>query len=112
MKTARDGLYRALPTLTGVRDTSHHLEDRVRARDRRGKDLVLKPVTNTLINAPQGGVLLLGNLNGNRYGSTMEDGAYGEVEVSARSLASAQSAIQKSIDAFSWKPPKHHIPDR
>lgn len=110
--TAHDDFYRRLPTLTGVRDTSHHLEDRARGRNRRGKALALKPVMNTMVNAPGGGVLIIGSLNGNRYGSTMEDGSYGEVEVSAQSLAAAQSAIQTSIDALHWRPPKHHVPYR
>lgn len=110
--TAHDDFYRLLPTLTGVRDTSHHLEDRARGRDRRGKALALKPVMNNMVNAPGGGVLIIGSLNGNRYGSTMEDGSYGEVEVSAQSLGVAQAAIQTSIDAFHWRPPQHHVPYR
>jgi len=110
--TARDEFYRSLPTLTGVRDTSHHLEDRARRRDRRGRQIALKPVENNMISAPGGGVLILGNLNGNRYGSTMEDGSFGEVEVSVESLDLARKAIQACIDAFSWRPPRHHVPSR
>lgn len=109
--TARDDFYRSLPTLTGVRDTSHHLEDRARGRNRRGKPLAIKPVVNNAINAP-GGALILDNLNGNQYGSTMEDGSFGEVEVSVQSLDVARSAIQSCIDAFSWRPPRHHVPFR
>lgn len=109
--TARDDYYRSLPTLTGVRDTSHHLEDRARRRDRRGRQIALKPVVNNMISAP-GGALILDNLNGNRYGSTMEDGSFGEVEVSVQSLELARTAIQACIDAFSWRPPRHHVPSR
>jgi hypothetical protein len=108
---ARDDFYRSLPTLTGVRDTSHHLEDRARRRDRRGRQIALKPVATNMISAP-GGALILDNLNGNRYGSTMEDGSFGEVEVSVQSLELARTAIQACIDAFNWKPPRHHVPSR
>ncbi len=66
---------------------------------------------NKLAIAPEG-VLILGSLNGNKYGSTMENGFYGEVEVSVQSLELARMAIQTCIDAFSWKPPKHHVPFR
>jgi len=38
-----------------------------------------------MIHAP-GGVLALNNLNGSRYGSTMNDGHYGEVDVSPESM--------------------------
>lgn len=109
VKTARGDFYRGLPDLTGVRDTSHHLEDRARGRDRRGKRLALKPVMSGGINAP-GGALILGNLTNNRYGSTKEDGSFGEVEVSAQSLELARSAIQTCIDALKWRAPMHHVP--
>jgi hypothetical protein len=108
---ARDDFYGKLPDLTGVRDTSHHLEDRARGRDRRGKPLAIKPVMNTAIHAP-GGALILSNLNGNRYGSTMEDGSFGEIEVSAQSLELARLAIQTCIEAFTWRPSRHHEPFR
>jgi len=111
VKTAREDFDRSLPTLTGVRDTTHHPEDRARRRDRRGRHIAIKPVMSNMISAP-GGALILDNLNGNRYGSTMEDGSFGEVEVSAQSLDLARSAIQSCIDAFSWRPPRHHIPFR
>jgi hypothetical protein len=97
------------PTLKGVRDSSHHLEDRVRGRDRRGKPLDLKPVDNAMVRAP-GGALILGSLNNNRYGSTTDDGSYGEVEVSGESLDIARSAIQRVLDGFSWTGPKRHVP--
>jgi hypothetical protein len=109
--TARDDFYRNLPTLTDVRDTSHHLEDRARGLDRRGHALALKPVMNTAINAP-GGALILNNLNGSQFGSTIGDGSFAEVNVSANSLDLAKSAIQSCIDAFTWRPSKHHVPFR
>ena len=111
VSAAHDEFYREFPSLTGVRDSSHHLEDRVRGRDRRGRPLALKPVDNSMVHAP-GGALILGSLNGNRYGSTMEDGSYGELEVSTGSLDAARLAIQKAIDSFSWMGPKRHTPHR
>lgn len=109
--TARDDFYRNLPTLTDVRDTSHHLEDRARGLDRRGNALALKPVFNRAISAP-GGALILNNLNGSRFGSTIGDGSFAEVDVSVQSLDFARSAIQTCIDAFTWRPSKHHVPYR
>lgn len=68
----------AFPDLRGVRDTAQHPEDRARGLDRNKKPLNLKPVANTMINAP-GGVLIMNSLNGSKYGATMTDGHYGEV---------------------------------
>jgi len=69
----------------------------------------LKPVDNQLVRAP-GGVLILESLIGNRFGSTMADGEYGEVSVTPASLAAANQLVQMSIEAFRWKGPPYHWP--
>lgn len=98
------------PNLKGVRDSEQHREDRGRGLDRKGKPLNLKPINNNMISAPGGGILASGNLNGNRYGNTMEDGSYVEVEVSPASLRQAQECIQGIIDELAWRGPKRHYP--
>jgi hypothetical protein len=108
--TARDGYGQALPDLIDVRDTAHHLEDRARGLDRRRNPLVLQPVNNGFIHAPNGGFVGLGNLNHNRLGYTASDGHYREVEVSAQSVTAAQTAIQQALDAFSWRGPGRTAP--
>ena len=71
------------PDVRGVRNTAQHLEDRSRGlgAGRSPRPLVLQPVENFLVNAP-GGALVLDALIGNRFGCTMADGHYGEVEIS------------------------------
>lgn len=93
----------AFPHLQEVRNTSHHQEDRVRRLGKGGKPLDMKPLDNSFISAPGGGVLVLNSLNGNRYGCTMADGHYGEVEVSDRSLLSAAHLLQRVLDTFDWR---------
>jgi hypothetical protein len=100
----------SFPDLKGVRDSEQHREDRGRGLDRKGNPLNLKPIDNNMISAPGGGVLALGNLNGNRYGNTLDDGSYGEVEVSPASLREAQVCIQGIIDELAWNGPKRHYP--
>lgn len=97
------------PSLKGVRDSEQHIEDRVRGLGRKQKQLKLKPVNNSLIKA-DGGVLALGNLNGNKFGSTMADGHYGEVEVSIDSLNFVRDSIQKILDSFNWRGSKRFYP--
>lgn len=106
----RDQFYRMLPDLTGVRDTSHHLEDRVQWLDRNRKKLTPMPVMNDAVHAPDGGVLILNSLNDNRFGCTMNNGEFGEVEVSVETTKVAQLAIQGILDAFSWKGPRRYEP--
>lgn len=106
---ARDGYAQALPDLVHVRDTAHHIEDRARGLDRNRNPLVLQPVNNGSINAP-GGAVVLSSLCDDRLGYTASDGSLREVEISAQSVAAAQTAIQQSLDAFSWRGPSQTIP--
>ena len=72
--------------------------------------IVAQPIVSNVIHAPGGGVIVLDMLDNNRYGGTLADGAYGEVEISAASVASAQQLIQQVFDAFSWRGPRQHGP--
>lgn len=99
----------AVPALRGVRNSSAHHEDRTRGLGPGGKPLTLKAVDNPLARAP-GGVLIMESLIGDRFGSTMADGEYGEVSVTPATLTSASQLAQASIDAFRWKGAPHHWP--
>ncbi|WP_295959869.1 hypothetical protein [Rhodoferax sp.] len=100
------------PDLRGVRNTVQHLEDRSRGlgAGKNPQPLDLKPITNSLINAPDGGVLVLNSLNGSRYGSTMADGHYGEVDVSLDSMGRLQKIIEGVLQSFKWRGAKQHAP--
>jgi hypothetical protein len=101
------------PTLVAVRDSAHHPEDRVRGvRGGRGEEtpIVAQPILSDVIHAPSGGVIVLDMLINNRYGGTLADGTFGEVEISVATVAGAQQVIQKVLDAFSWRGPRQHKP--
>jgi len=105
------------PSLRGVRNTAHHLEDRSRGLekvDRNGKKHKLKnqPIENSFIHAPEGGVLIINSLNGNNYGSTMADGHYGEVDISIDSLSKLRNILDETINAFEWTGPASVYPSR
>lgn len=106
---AYDAYETALPYLISVRDSAHHTEDRARGLDRRGRPLVLQPINNRLIHAPNG-ALALSNLSGNMLGYTASDGHYREIEISTTSVRAAQSAIQQVLDALTWRGPVRTIP--
>lgn len=99
------------PNLRGVRNTSQHLEDRSRGlgAGKNPQPLELKPIANNIINAP-GGALVLNCLNGSKYGSTMADGHYGEIDVSPESMQKLQYILQELLSLFSWRGPKQHAP--
>jgi hypothetical protein len=99
----------AFPNLVSVRDSAHHVEDRVQGKARK-RQIDLKPVANRAISAPTGGVLVVDMLNDNRYGGTLADGTYGEVEVSAASVAIVQQCLQRVLDGYRWSGPSEHLP--
>lgn len=107
---ASDLLLELMPNLRGVRNSVAHNEDRSRGLKREGRPLELKPVENKLVSAPRGGVLILESLNDNRFGSTMADGHYGEVEVSRRVLDAACNIVQSIFNAYHWKGVAQHVP--
>lgn len=102
----------SFPNLRGVRNTTQHLEDRARGlgAGRNPQPLVLKPITNDLINALDGGVLVLNSLNGSKYGCTMSDGHYGEIDVSPESMQHLQAVLQELLELFKWRGPRQHAP--
>jgi hypothetical protein len=100
----------AFPHLRGVRNTAQHLEDRAQSLGANGKPLNLKPIDNSMVKAPAGGVLMLGCLNDSKYGSTMSDGHYGEVDVSPESMDMLREILQAVLDSFSWKGSRQHEP--
>lgn len=97
------------PDLRGVRNSAQHQEDRARGLGVRGAKIDLKPINNTLVKAP-GGALMLNCLNGSKYGSTMADGHYGEVDVSSESMERLQSVLIEVLNCFKWSGPKRHLP--
>lgn len=97
------------PALVHVRDSSHHVEDRVQGK-RRDKRIDPQPLSNGAVHAPNGGVLIVDMLDGRRYGGTLGDGSYGEVEVCAATVAAAQASVQRILDAFDWTGPSMHLP--
>lgn len=100
------------PHLRGVRNTAQHLEDRARGlgAGQNPQPLDLKPITNSSINAPGGGGLFLNSLIDSRYGSTMSDGHYGEIDVSADSMQHLQHILDGVLQSFKWRGPKQHAP--
>lgn len=99
VRTQSANFYSRFPELKGVRDTIEHIEDRIRGLARNNQPL-----------GPEGGGLWLSNLRDNRFGCTMSDGHYGEVEISAKSLSLLGECIQKVINSFRWKGHRTHYP--
>lgn len=100
----------AFPVLKEIRDSAHHIEDRGRGVDKRGRPLDLKPVYNGIVHAPSGGVLLLSNLRGNKLGYTLGEGSHGEIAISPENMEEVAAIFQSVIDAFPWKGRPRQIP--
>jgi hypothetical protein len=101
----------------GIRDTSHHLEDRVRGKGRTGKggrqpDIEPQPMSIPgHFNSSEGAMIALESFMGpRRFGSTTADGVYREIEVSEVWLIHAASIVQAVLDAYQWEGWAHRPP--
>lgn len=99
-----------VPNVRAVRNTTAHESERALRRGPGGKPITLQPINNQMISAQGGGALVLNSLNNNRYGCTMADGHYGEVEVSADSLIATAELVQGTLDAFQWSGSERRSP--
>jgi hypothetical protein len=100
----------AFPGLKQVRDSAHHLEDRMRRQDRKGARFTPKAIRTPGFYSVEGG-LFVRNLDGNSLLFTGQDGGHYSVAITAESLRIGQSAIQRVIDTFEWSGPTRKVPD-
>ncbi|ENK7103022.1 hypothetical protein AB3Y58_000655 [Enterobacter kobei] len=99
------------PNLRDVRNSAQHLEDRARGlgAGKIPKPLVLQPMDNGFVVAPQG-ALMLSNLFGTKLGYTMANGHYGEVDISEESMSKITIILQEVFNSFPWKGFPQHLP--
>lgn len=107
---ARKKFLRNFPSLRQIRNSAHHPEDRSRNIGSDGKKMTLQPIVNDAIHAPGGGVLVLGLLNNSKYGATLGDGSFAEIDVSLESLEKMKEALVEVIESFKWKGAPSHAP--
>jgi hypothetical protein len=99
----------ALPMLKGVRDSAAHVDERVQGMAWK-RQIQLQPVQNRFVNAPGGGVLIIGSLMGDNFGNTMDDGNYGEVPVTIDTFNLIVRVIQEFLDRLPWRGAPHVVP--
>jgi hypothetical protein len=111
LQSACDEFAIALPGLKGVRDSVAHAEDRVRG-EAFGKKIATQPVINSIVHAPNGGPVVVSALNNQRYGGTIADGTYAEVEIADATTEVARIAVQAVFDALPWLPGPRELEPR
>ncbi|MGF7049108.1 hypothetical protein J2T13_003616 [Paenibacillus sp. DS2015] len=97
------------PNVSKLRNSEAHKEDRIRRIGREGVKIKLKPLRNNIIRSSTG-MLISSTLNDNKLGYTMDNGKYGELEVSLDTLNVLTEAYQKILDSFDWIGPAIQFP--
>lgn len=110
VKIFHEKMAESFPDLRYIRNTAHHPEDRMRGLGAGQKPLDLKPIETSFINAPAGGVIVLDNLDGSRYGCTLSTGHFSEIDVSPESMQRLQGILEAVLSLFKWCGPKEHSP--
>lgn len=83
----------SIPDLRSVRNSSAHSEDRMRGLGPDKQPIVPNPL----------GFIMLENLHGTKFMSTMANGNLGKVDVTVDTLKASETAIQAVIDLLKWK---------
>ena len=94
----KDAFREHFKDLIGVRNTSHHMEDRL-IQEAYGRPI---PVTT--------GEYHLHTLDGNNFKCTKADGNLGAIEISKESAEFIQDCLQKIINSFNWQGFERYYP--
>lgn len=89
------------PDLRQVRNSAHHMEDRVRGLGRNGNRIQAKPIELPGI-VSGGGNMFLDCVIGKSFASHMADGHLGRVEVSVESLIKLRELLHGVFARFEW----------
>jgi hypothetical protein len=68
----------------------------------------VEQVTSNAMHAPGGRAPIGGMLNNNRFGWSVDDGGYQEVEISDATVEAARAAVQRALDSLPWR--RHGYP--
>lgn len=90
------------PSLKGIRNTSHHLGDRVVGLKLVGRKKVQ-------IN-PEGQNIALNNHGNGAFKTMMEDGTQGSIKITHASLEIMGGILQEILDSYEWFGNKQHFP--
>jgi hypothetical protein len=108
IKSIHDKFCSSLPDLRGIRNSIQHAEDRSKG-EKFGKKIDLKKIDKSKISI-EGTALVNQGLNGNKFGSTMANGHYGAVDVSAQTLDVLRVSLLEVYSAFTWTGPESLYP--
>jgi len=98
------------PDLRGVRNTLHHVEDRVRGLGAGAKPMSAQPVDLPGLSIPDGGIVSINVLLNDGFGSTMSDGRFGQVAITPTSLVILANVLHSTLQAFRWIGPETDQP--
>lgn len=96
-------LLKTFPSLTGVRDSVAHSEDRMVFKQKNGDPLNCQPISAGGIVATLGGDLVVDHVEGNTYHYTVADGTLGSIDITQANLEAVASVVQRTIYAYRWE---------
>jgi hypothetical protein len=92
----------ALPNLHKTRNSSAHIEQRLVGERQNGKAIDAKPYESLPFIKTAGGGMLIENLEGTWFGSTLENGDHGKINVVPETIDTLVAHVQQAINALQW----------
>ena len=102
------------PTLKDTRDSVQHYEERVQGKakpwgEKKSKPIPMQPLSGDQIFPAGATPLIIGNLRGNFYQTTLGNGQLGSIEVSAGTLRLLRDIVQSVLDALPFEQGIEHV---
>lgn len=91
-------LEKAFPKLRDIRNSAHHMEDRIRGLKTGNRPIALQE------DSAGNKSLILNSLNitGRKYGTTLADGTFGELEITVDKMAEIQRICQAIFNSYTY----------
>lgn len=105
LRTVIEDFVALVPGAKALRDSLHHIEDRARGLNKKGKPIVTTDVSYGPVRTSGPSIYFVGsNLVNNRIMCTADNGDLVDLEVSEVTVQTMVETLQKVINAFTWKP--------
>jgi hypothetical protein len=96
------------PHLIDIRNSIHHIEDRIRKKGKNEKDIELQPIENKNIKGTN--ILSIGGFSEDGYSITLADGTLGEIRIDESTVDFFGICIQDIINSFEWEGSTRYSP--
>ncbi|MGZ9668068.1 hypothetical protein ACXX9E_18620 [Pseudomonas sp. GNP014] len=103
LKEVYNEMLAEFPTVYDVRNTAHHIEDRILGEKTGGKPIVLPIKVETSLFISESAGIFIENIDGTRYMTLLANGQQGCIDISDESMDKLGVILKNLYACFTWK---------